>query len=591
MQVLPQSLSMRGRCLLAALVCALCLPSLCVGLVLDDHLLAYRLTQAGTARWQGVWDAFSFGSPHEREALLDLGVLPWWSDPALRLRFLRPLAALWHLFDFTVVRAPWLMHVESLALLFALNLSVGAWYVRLFAHAPRVSALAFIFFALAPGHGFVASWIANRNSCLATLFAVFSLLAHDRARSRQEPAFQLLSLLMLLVSLGSSELGSGALGLLVAYAIFLDRGSLSARWVALLPTLLLAGSWLALYRAWGYGAHASSLYLDPVGEPWRVLQGLTLRLPILLFGQWVLPIVSGTALLSRAATTIFAGASACILCAFIPALRRALGSDPRARFCGLAAIAGLLPVISTVPHDRLTLLSDVGSCGLFAHLADYAIEHGVRSWLVGLVRVRVVMSALLIPVYAVSLLQQRALTGDLLEHSLREPELAHQSLIFVNAPSAYFPAFIIPIRARSGGPVPRRVRALVPGIYPLTIARIDAHTLRISAQGGLLQPLGSWRGDPGEPTPAISPIYLAQRLNQFCLAQPSFSVGARLRLSELEVEIARTTVDGFPSEVLFRFRQPLEHTSLRFLRWEADGYAPFTLPEVGRATWLPAIRE
>src|SRR5690606_34338726 len=94
-----------------------------------------------------------------------------------------------------------------------------------------------------------------------------------------------LSPLVLLVALLSGEGAIAICGYLLAYAIFLDRGSWRARAMSLLPCAALVVVWRVVYKALGYGVANSGLYFDPIGDPVGFLGALAERAPVLLFAQ------------------------------------------------------------------------------------------------------------------------------------------------------------------------------------------------------------------------------------------------------------------------------------------------------------------
>jgi hypothetical protein len=120
-----------------ALAVALAAPSLTIGLCADDWLQS--LVARGLHPFAGLpasrFDLFSFVGHDPRDTLLQMnaGMLPWWTDPAVKLAFWRPLSSLTHVLDWTLwPRAPLWMHAQSL-LWFALALvAVAASYRRLF---------------------------------------------------------------------------------------------------------------------------------------------------------------------------------------------------------------------------------------------------------------------------------------------------------------------------------------------------------------------------------------------------------------------------------------------------------------------------
>jgi hypothetical protein len=65
-------------------------------------------------------------------------------------------------------------------------------------------------------------------------------------------------------------------------------------------------------------------------------------------------------------------------------------------------------------------------------------------------------------------------------------------------------------------------------------------------------------------------------------------VGTRVSYADLTVEVTRTDAAGVPTEALFRFDEPLEDASLRWVGWRGPTFAPFTLPAVGEAQRIEA---
>jgi hypothetical protein len=64
------------------------------------------------------------------------------------------------------------------------------------------------------------------------------------------------------------------------------------------------------------------------------------------------------------------------------------------------------------------------------------------------------------------------------------------------------------------------------------------------------------------------------------------SAGQRFELTGMTVEIMRTDAHGGPVELEFTFSVPLEDSSLRWLRWEGEGYVPFKPPPIGQTVAL-----
>jgi hypothetical protein len=66
------------------------------------------------------------------------------------------------------------------------------------------------------------------------------------------------------------------------------------------------------------------------------------------------------------------------------------------------------------------------------------------------------------------------------------------------------------------------------------------------------------------------------------------SLGERVELGGLNVEVTALTDDGRPAEAVFRFTMPLEDPSLRWLVWEDGEFVHWTPPDIGETVSLPA---
>ena len=78
-------------------------------------------------------------------------------------------------------------------------------------------------------------------------------------------------------------------------------------------------------------------------------------------------------------------------------------------------------------------------------------------------------------------------------------------------------------------------------------------------------------------------------LDQLYRDNSPMTVGQRIGLIGVTVEITALTDDGRPAEAAFHFLTKLENPLFRWLQWQDDGYAPFDLPAVGQTVTLPAI--
>ena len=153
---------------------------------------------------------FLSGDPDEILTYKDIGVLPWWTDDTLKVRFWRPLSAITHVLDYALwpERSEW-MHIHNVAWLALLIGSTAALYRRLIT-MPLVAGLAALLYALDDAHGMPVAFLANRNALVATSFGVLSLWCHDRFRRDGWTPGMVLSPLAFLAALLGGESGIGA---------------------------------------------------------------------------------------------------------------------------------------------------------------------------------------------------------------------------------------------------------------------------------------------------------------------------------------------------------------------------------------------
>jgi hypothetical protein len=71
-------------------------------------------------------------------------------------------------------------------------------------------------------------------------------------------------------------------------------------------------------------------------------------------------------------------------------------------------------------------------------------------------------------------------------------------------------------------------------------------------------------------------------------SQHPFSVGDRVELTGMTVEIKELTGDGRPAKAAFTFAVPLEDPSLRWLQYKDGDFIPFTPPAIGQSVVLQA---
>lgn len=579
---------------LALLAVLLALPALWVGWLADDHWHRMVLLQPPTfpdleaLAPESAWDLFAFlnGDPQRNRQLMDLGILPWWSYEGVRAAFWRPLASLTHWLDYALwPDHPAAMHAHSLFWFGLLVAAVALFYRRIMG-LTAVAGLAALLYAIDDARGTPVGFLAHRNALLATLFGVLAVMAHDRWRRDGRRAGAVAGPVLLLISLLSAEAGVATMAYLVAHAIFLDRGRWRGRVMALLPYGAVVLAWRLIWTHLGYGVYrGAEFYVDPAAEPLRYAVAVLRRAPILLLGQWGLP-PSEIALVPGLVNPrlLWLGAVAFLVLAGL-VVASVLWKDAVARFWTVGMVLSLLPVCATLPADRLLQFVGLGAFGLMARFLHAVFAGGkspadrrpcptagrqrVPCVALGAVFVLIhcVAGPVLLCVHAANPMGPKSLLEKFHVTVPMDRTVEQQDVVIVNIPVAMIAGYLQTMRALDGLPVPRHVRVLAPSSDAVQLRRTDPHTLVLRPDKGYLW----WPFDEG-----------------FRSKEYPMTLGERVELSGLTVEVTALTDDGRPAEATFHFAVPLEDASLRWLQWDADhrAYVPFTPPPVGQTVRL-----
>jgi len=574
---------------LACLAVLLCLPSLWAGLGIDDWwhrlVLLGRHPVSSPTPWSIGLFRFIDGDPEHTRALMDLGVLPWWTWPELKAAFVRPLAELTHRLDYGLwPNSPWLMHVHSLSW-FGLAIGLAAVLYRRVMGPGWVAGLAALLYAVDDSHGPVAGWIASRNSLMALCFGIATAIAHVSWRRDGKTSHAVAGAGCLLLGLLSSEAALGITAYLFAYALTLDRGSLGRRMSSLLPYVATTAAWWVLNRHLGYGVEGSEVYVDPLTHPLRFFAAVIDGAPILLLSQWATPPASLHMFMPPSAVAGLQIAGVLVSAVLAWAMLRLWRTEPLARFWTLGMLLSLLPICATFPHERLLLFVGLGAMGLLALWLERGFRGGAPrragdwrraagapatergQWLRWpLIAVHGVLAPLTLPLTTLeTTMVSRMMVAD--SDSLPQTqEVPSQTWVFVSSSVPFLQGYVPVIRKVHDQPAPAQVRTLAPSNSGLRISRTDPRTLVIRAQQGYLTaPLDGLFRDGQHP----------------------MRPGQIVRLAGLSVQVLAMTVDDRPLEASFRFDQPLEHSKLAWFVHQDGGIASFSPPSIGETVILP----
>lgn len=270
-------------CLLVLLGAVVFWPALTTPFFLDDFLQS-AMVHGRFPGVRGPLTLYDFIGDDNRDALFARGFLPWWTDPRLTLRFLRPLSSLLLFLSHRWFGAwPFVMHVHSFAWWVAAVLSARALFRRYL--APRAAAFATVVFALSPCHGLPLGWLANSEALMALTLSTLGLTA--MLRWREEGGWRLAawSLLAFSLALAAGEYGLGCAGYVVAFTLSTPKGA-PRRWRSVLLFALPTIGYLVARRTLGYGALASGFYQDPLQDTGLFLNHVPWRFVALMLMGW-----------------------------------------------------------------------------------------------------------------------------------------------------------------------------------------------------------------------------------------------------------------------------------------------------------------
>lgn len=562
---------------LALLGVVLASPSLWTEPVADDllHELILRPTPGITGLRPQTVDLFRFasGDIEQTRALMSEGVFPWWTDPNVRLSFMRPLAGLTHFIDqrWFSGHAGW-MHLQSLLWFAALLVALGAVYLRF---APRRTALfALLLYAIDDAHAPTVAWLANRSAIIGLLGAMLALLTHDIWRQGGDRRFRFISPALFAVGLSSGETAVAGAAYFVAYAAFLERGSLRQRVLSLTGPGVVMIAWRVSYVLLDYGTSGSGVYLDPLADPLAFAAAAAARLPVLLLASVALPWADWWELYPL----LLPGASAVVWCIALALLaglalllRPAWRTSASARFWSLGALLAAVPAASTFPHDRMLLGVTVGSMGALAELL-LSVRPVEAAWkrlaLAGLILVHLVLAPVLLPLRSATVDELSRLLRRTMVNFPPSPSIEGTTIALLNPPLDPFAAYLPIYREAERLPRPNRFVWLASGTSAVRILRLDSHTLSVRPELGYLH-----------------------HSTQLMLRSPQrrFQLGDRVQLPVASFEIAALTRDGRPAEVTVRFAQSLDDPRLQLFRWDdrSASYVRLTPPRTGQGATLP----
>ncbi len=565
------------------------------GFFYDDfaHQIILRHGQSAT----GVprWNVYDFGAgPTPQDTMRRWGVFPWWTSSDFKARFFRPVTSLTILMDFGLWDdwAPG-YHLTSLVL-FGIFLALSFRLFRDLGAPPAAALWALALLALEDSHVIPVGWIANRNTLLAALFTVATLLTVHHHQRTGRVGYLLAAMLCFLLAFGSKESGLIAMPIAVLYLLLIDRRSAGeslrdgCRRVMRSPLVwvfvVLTAGYVVFYVAGGYGAQSVQYLMPwsaPLGYLVRYLALIPLGLMALLLGLTTDIVFAGPELVWPVA-----GASVLVLAGLGYVLWRTLGPTRSAngwsRLAGFAlawTLVSLFPVAGvTPPSDRLLMNASVGTAlliGLLLHRlgpvrALMAERRYGRLALAGLfVTVGVVLAVPATWLHDTVFTKMASLDRDAIANAdIDRTAPAPRSVFILNSPSSLLALSVLPTWQVIHDDYAIRIFALQMGRRAVVWHRDGERTMTLTFPSSVLLDL---------PFEAL-----------FVASAPPPPAGTTYATTDFAATVQAVEPTGIRT-VRFTFNKPLDDPSYQFLAFARGRLTRIAPPPPGQQIELPEV--
>jgi len=315
-------------------------------------------------------------------------------------------------------------------------------------------------------------------------------------------------------------------------------------------------AWWAIYKNAGFGAaHADAYYVDPATQPVSFLFAAMERLPVLLASQWGLipaDLYTLTPGDKRAYSIICAVFLLIILAPVVLMLRK----DRTTLFWLCGMLFSILPALAASPYDRLLLFPGIGAAGLlgtFIHSLwvrkqrpdNRALKLYTLTVFGILALFHLILAPLLLPVMTYSTKLMAAAVSNKPSYFNDVDNISNKRLILFSPPLASSLA-IAGLRFYRNAPMPERIWTITTLEGELE-SRVKGNQLILSREDGFI----------------VTPTEQAVR----DMDKYPFSVGDRVALSGLTIEITKVTKAGRPMQLQLTFDEAVDSDVYEFLEW------------------------
>jgi hypothetical protein len=546
-------------------------------LILDDYVHKVMISGSSsidddTAIPSYIY-TYSDGEEATNSFLRHTGVAPWWTPDDFKFSFWRPVPQPTHVFDYTFFPdSTWLMRVHTLLWYFALVMAIALLY-RQTIDKKVVAGLALVLYAIDDSHSLPIYFLATRNSTIAVLFAVLSLIAYIRWREKSDPPSAIACVACLLLALFSNEGAIAITAYFFAYECFVSKARISNRISVLMCMAMIVLVWRLIYDYLGYGVVGSGFYIDPIQDTGRFIQAAKNHIPVLLSAQWTLLPSDIYPMLGEYHQALFGrfglAVSVLIILLLVPIL-----FEPKNRFWLLGMVLAVIPCATAFPSDRMLYFVGIGAHALLANLLYFYVSR-IRSPPTAITKKlgKVFFSLLVITFVTIHLLMAPASMyarayvfkwfGDQLQMGADtlDREVMHgKTILVLNAIHPYIATNIFATRAAENKTLPDSIYVLslaMNNSITTTIYRPDAYSLELRPTTGYHW--GFFRG-----------------------SSHPFQPGDTIELDDATVEILEVGMQGYPMKIRFVFAHPLEDPRYLWKRKSNNfDFADFKVPPIG----------
>jgi hypothetical protein len=569
--------------LLLAFGVLLALSTLQIGFFTDDYALLAYLEGAVPKRGSPLqlYD-FARADPADIHALVTRGPFPWWTDPELKLRFFRPLSSALFAVDHALFgHAPLGYHVHAV-LWYALFLAGAVSLFHLVAPRPLRS-WSLLVFVLGAAHSEPVGWLSSRHLLVASVPALWGLVAHVAYREHGFRPGRWLAVAGLLLGLMGGE---AALGVAVLWMSYEWLGAPESRAprerlaeVAVPGGIVIA--YLLAYKLGNFGSARNAAYFEPLSDPTRFAVAMLQRVPIML-GEMVFAVPSAFSVVFSPVPFVVVGAVAVVAALGLSyAAWSAVPANERraVRWLGAGAVASLLISVGGFPGSRLLLVPSIGGSLVLGTILCYGwAKLQSRSGLLALRRAgwlalfvtHVVLAPLAFLASSHMLGKLGAQIAEIdasLDGVLPGPRLlpATRPHVFLIASDPLAGIYVGAARALRAPGTASGWSMLSMAHATHDIRRVDDRTIVIETDRPML------RG-------AYDAVFRD-------MARAPLHAGQRFELDEATVTVL-TASEGYPSSIEVRFGAPLEDDRYRLLAWQDGRLAPLRVA-VGQHVVIP----